>query len=58
MQFTAVVECSRAARLEAECALQPGAWRPLSEAVGSVLREVEVKSVAEAGVGHCLSKAA
>ena len=58
MHFPTVAEYPHPPRLQAECALQPGAWRPLSEAVFSVLREVEVKSVAKAVVEQCLPKAA
>jgi hypothetical protein len=58
MQFPMVAEYPQPPRLQTECALKTGAWRPLSEAVFSVLREVEDKSVAEAVVEQCLPKAA
>lgn len=56
MQVTTVVESPGMTRFEAECALQPGAWRPLSEAVHCVLRDIEFKTVA--GVEQCLPEAA
>jgi hypothetical protein len=46
------------ARTEVEGLLFQVAWRPLSEAVLSVLRDVEVPSEAGAGAGHHLPKAA
>jgi hypothetical protein len=46
------------ARTETEGVLFQVAWRPLSDAVLSVLRDVEVHSAAETGAGHPLPKAA
>jgi hypothetical protein len=45
-------------RSELEGLLFQVAWCPLSEAVLSVLRDVEVHSAAETGAGHPLPKAA
>jgi hypothetical protein len=57
MQFPAKSSACMA-RTEAEGVLFQVAWRPLSDAVLSVLRDVEVHSAAETGAGHPLPKAA
>jgi len=57
MQFPAVISACMG-RSEAEGLLFQVAWCPLSEAVLSVLRDVEVHSAAETGAGHPLPKAA
>jgi hypothetical protein len=57
MQFPAETSACMA-RTEAEGAFLKVAWRPLSDAVLSVLRDVEVNNAAETGAGHPLPKAA